>query len=334
MLLRQWRLVLALSESRMGLTIPELGERTGCSRSTVYRDLSLLAEAGAPIASHVVGGIARQRLLRPAELPSVGLNALQIAALHLARAELEPIAGTSLVAELDSLLAKLRPPERQTSFRFATHAAGQPGIVGAIERARERSLRARIEYRAASRGGRPSIIHIEPLLLNVAGSEPYVRAYCVERQAERTYKVRRIVRVDLTDERASYRPADAPENAFRHSVKAWTGDLTTVRVRLDSEAAWLASEYPLVADQNTRPAERGAVIVEAQVSGVIEAARWVLSWGGSAEALEPPSLRETVRAEVARALQKYDGPGPAKAARRKSTNGEPGRLTRRGTAGA
>jgi predicted DNA-binding transcriptional regulator YafY len=69
MLLRQWRLVLALSESRMGLTIPELGDRTGCSRSTVYRDLSLLAEAGAPIASHVVGGVARQRLLRPAELP-------------------------------------------------------------------------------------------------------------------------------------------------------------------------------------------------------------------------------------------------------------------------
>lgn len=332
-LLRQWRLLLALNASQRGLTVPQLERETETSRSTVYRDLADLTAAGAPITSERINGEARHRLLRKQELPEIGFSALQIAALHLARTALEPLAGTGIVSELDELLASLRPPKRQTSFRFPEPPPGRPDVLKAIERAQQGRRRARIEYRAASRGGKATRVHIEPLLLNVADSEPYVRAYCVERGAERTYKVRRIAAVHVTDEPATYRPPEPPERAFENSIKVWTGEPTRVAVKLDASVAWLAEEYPLVANQTITTLPDEAARIEARVSGILEAARWVLGWGGAAEALEPMSLRRAVRDELAAALGKYDKPGPAKGGRKRTTEERSDRLKQAGTGG-
>ncbi|MEY4549339.1 MAG: hypothetical protein RL685_5534, partial [Pseudomonadota bacterium] len=116
---RQWRLVQELNGSRMGLSIQRLQDATESSRSTVYRDLELLRQAGVPIEPVTLNGEARYRMLRPLELPGLGLNALQLSALHLARSELQGLAGAGFVSELDALLARCGPPERQLRFRFA-----------------------------------------------------------------------------------------------------------------------------------------------------------------------------------------------------------------------
>jgi predicted DNA-binding transcriptional regulator YafY len=310
LLARQWQLVQVLHASRLGLRIDKLQEETDSSRATVYRDLALLQEAGVPIERQTVNGEVRYRMLRPSELPGIGLTALQISALHLARTELEPLSGTGLVSELDALLARCRPPEKQPSFHFAERATDASGdrheVLRGIERALRSRCRARIEYRAASRGGKHSVLLVEPLLVSVSNGDPYLRAYCVERDAERTYKLARITRLELTKDATTYAPAEPPARAFEHSAKVWSGRPGVVKVRLDPDVAWLANEYPLVRGQR----------VEANVSGIVEAMRWVLSWGGAAEALEPPELREATRAELLQAIAKYEGPGVARAKRR------------------
>jgi proteasome accessory factor C len=319
-LVRQWRLVHTLDAHRYGLGTERLQRELGVGRATVYRDLAVLQEAGVPLERQTVNGEVRYRLLRPSELPAIGLSALQISALHLARAELESLAGTGLVGELDTLLARCRPPDQQQTFRFAERARsptqGRSEIMKGIERALRARCRARIEYRAASRGGSSSVLHVEPLLVNVADGDPYLRAYCVERSSERTYKLARITRIELTRDPATHASADGPERAFEHSVKAWNGKPTLVKVRLDTAVAWLADEYPLIKGQSVDAAADGSVTVAAQVSGTVEAMRWVLGWGGAAEALSPPELREATRAELAKAAAKYDGPGVARAKRR------------------
>jgi predicted DNA-binding transcriptional regulator YafY len=327
MLTRQWQLLLAIQGSRAGIRVARLVEETGLSRPTVYRYLDLLEKAGVPFAIETRNGERHYRFLRSSELPPMGFNALQIAALHLARQQLQPLAGAALVGELDEFLQKLRPNEPQQSFRFAGRPAGRPEILKTVERALRYGRRARIEYRAASRNGASTSVHIEPLLLNVAEGEPYLRAYCVERSAERTYKVARIAQVELTEERSTYRPERAPGEAFAHSVKAWSGEVSTVRIKLDPEVAWRAQEYPLVPDQKLGTIRDGSVVVEARVAGIVEATRWVLSWGGAAEALEPAELRSATRAELAKALRKYDRPGPAKAVKRRTTERATTRLT-------
>jgi len=322
MLVRQWQIVRALSSKRQGLTIAEIEAETGYSRSTVYRDLKVLREAGVPLTSESRSGATRTRLLVQAELPAIGLSALQITALHLARRALEPLAGTGYVTELDQLLHKLQPPEHQQTLRFGKRAAGRPQILETVERAMHSRRRARLDYRAASRNGAVTTIHVEPLLLNVADRDPYLRAYCVERGAERTYKIARIVAAELTETPFSHSPSKPAESAFEHSVKAWTGEPTVVKVRLDPAVAWLAPEFPLVPAQHTVAQPDGGVVIEARVAGIVEASRWVLSWGGAAEALEPEALRERTRSELAKALGHYEGPGPVKARPGKSTRAE------------
>jgi predicted DNA-binding transcriptional regulator YafY len=322
MLIRQWEILRALSANRHGLTISQIEKETEYSRATVYRDLKLLREVGIPMTSETKGGVTRTRLLNQAELPAVGLNALQITAIHLARRELESLAGTDLVAELDALLRRLKPPEAQQTMRFGIQPKSHPRVLKTVEQALRRKKRVHLQYRAASRDGVVSAVHVEPLLLSVADREPYLLAYCVERRAERTYKIARIVTAELTEAPCSYRPSTPPDRAFEQSVKAWTGEPTTVRVKLNAEVAWFAPEYPLVQGQHLQAQADGSVVVEARVAGIVEASRWVLSWGGAAEALDPPELRERTRSELARALANYDKPGPAKARRRKSTGAQ------------
>jgi proteasome accessory factor C len=329
-LARQWQALAAISQSRRGLSISDLMALTGMSKQTVYRDLKILIENGIPLCEES----GRYRLLSERELPPLGFNALQIASLQLARQQLAPLQGTPVVVELDRLLSKLREPLQQT-FRFAPphKLAPNPSIIKTIERAQRYKKRAAIEYRAASRGGAATTVRIEPLLLNVADGDPYVVAYCVERQQERTYKLTRIIQVTLTEERATYKPKTEPAKAFAHSIKAWSGDPQRVRIRLDPSVAWLAREYPLPG-QTEVEAEDGSVTVEATVAGLVEARRCILAWGRNAEVLAPKELRKAVRDELAAALGRYDGPGPARergqaqlGPSEKSTKGARGSLT-------
>ncbi|MEO6600109.1 MAG: WYL domain-containing protein [Polyangiaceae bacterium] len=329
MLTRQWQLLLAIQGSRSGIRVATLVEQTGISRATVYRDLETLLDLGVPLHAFTTNGEQRYRFLRPSELPPMSPSALQVAALRLARAELQPLAGAALVRDLDAFLERLRPSAPQQAFRFAARPAGHPEVLKTVERALRYGRRARIEYRAATHNGAVTAVHIEPLLLNVAEGVPYLRAFCVERGAERTYKVSRIARVELTDEPSTYKPPGPPSEAFAHSVKAWSGETVTVKIKLDPTVAWRAHEYPLVPDQKLETKHDGSVIVQARVAGIVEATRWVLSWGSAAEALEPAELRGAARQELAKALGKYDGPGPVKAAAggRKTTERATRRLT-------
>lgn len=332
MLLRQWQIVRALCGVKRGLTVAQLMARTEGSRATVFRDLEDLREAGVPITSEGREG-GRHRLLTPMELPETGLTALQIAALFLARSELEPLAGTDLVDELDALLAKFRAPERQQTLRFAEVPPGRPRILKVIDGALKSRRRLRMAYRAASHGGIADILIIEPLLVSVARGEPYLRAYCVERDAERTYKLARIDELTFTEQRSTYRRTRTAADPYAHAVKIWSAEPSLVRVRLAPSVAWLANEYRLPAQRLVAEPD-GSIVVEAQVAGLTETQRWVLGWGGAAEAVHPPQLREAVRADLAKALRMYEAPGPAKTRSAKSstrrerglTKGEIGRV--------
>lgn len=334
-LVRQWELIRTLGSKHYGLTIRQLLELTGRSKATLYRDLDTLRDAGVPLTTSTSSGEARYRLLRGAELPARDLTTLQIAALHLARAQLEPVAGAAFVEELDMLLSKLRPVDPQESFQFASaRTSGHLRAVKLVEQAIQTKRRARMEYRSVSRRGRTSVVHVEPYFLRVADGETYFRGWCIERGAERTYKLARVGEITLTDEPATHSYEKSPGRAFSRAIKAWVGEPTSVKIGIDREVAWLADEYPLVADQRVVKRRDGGIVIEAEVAGIVEAAKWVLSWGGVAEALEPASLRSSVQSELTKALTKYGKPGPAKTKPPSEVRRSTGRLTKGKTARA
>jgi predicted DNA-binding transcriptional regulator YafY len=329
---RQFRIVLELHRHAAGLSSEKLAQRIGVSRATINRDLELLRRrVGLSIERVRKTGEIWHRL-RDLSLASVSATPLQVAALRLAREALAPLVGTALVGQLDALLSLL-PSEAASLPRL--DIVGKPQrstarIVRAIDLAMHEGRQLEILARIAARGGEERRYVLDPLLLRVVDDDLYLFAWSHERKATRTFKVARIRQAITRDERADSHADLVPEEAFRGAVKAWSGELTRVRVRIRPDRAWLVDEYPLVADQTVVRAPDGSAIITAEVAGLVEPVRWVLSWGRNAEALEPRALRDAVAEELGHALRGYApnqvrspkvserGPGPSSPRRRLS----------------
>lgn len=304
---RQFRIVLELAQHAQGLTSEKLAQRLGASRATINRDLNLLRRSvGLPIARIRRTGEVWHRL-RELPLASLSPTPLQVAALRLARSALTPLHGTALVGQLDALLALLPtapPPPRGLAVAEKRQRI-MAGIVATIDHSMRAERSIEILVRVAAHGGEQRRYVLDPLLLRMVADDLYLFAWSHERRGARTFKVARIQEAMMRDEAAMAHPDLNAEEAFNGAVKAWSGSLTAVRVRLRPEVAWLVDEYPLVAGQRVVREQDGGVVVGADVAGLVEALRWVLSWGRNAEVLEPGALRRAVVDELTKALTGY-----------------------------
>jgi len=309
--IRQWGLVRELQGLRSGLRTVDLAERLGVSRATVDRDLDELRRAGFPLERNSINGEVRHRYKGEA-LPPLTLTHTQAVALRMARAQLAPFEGTDIVRELDGLLSKLSSDQpTDNAHTVAAHVsqaprhAVDPRTLHAIERALLGHRQLELRYRAASRSGQEMLYTIDPLRLRWVGDHLYLCAYVPERGDARKFKVIRIVAAKVLRTPAQHHPEWTDDRLFKHAVKIWNGEPVDVSVRLSPEVAHLAAEYPLIPDQRIDSRPDGSALVHAHVAGLVEARRWVLSWGGSAEAVAPPALREAIRDDLETALQRY-----------------------------
>ena len=303
---RYFRLVVALHAHRRGASSRHLAEELGVSRPTIDRDLKALREqVGVPIDRETVNGETRH-VLRDLPITTISATPLQAGALRIARNALEPLAGTELVDQLDTILSLMptAPAEAPQLDIPRPRSRTRAAIVRTLETGMRERKRVRIDVRVASRGGALESYVVEPTTLRVADDDLYMLCWAVERDAYRTFKVSRIQRAIALDEPASVRPPPA-EDGFRSSVKAWSGQPTDVVIRLAPRVAHFVEEYPLVADQRVARLEDGSVRLEATVAGIIEVSRWVLSWGASAEVLSPEPLRQLLFEEHRRAAEAY-----------------------------
>ncbi|MFW6087731.1 MAG: helix-turn-helix transcriptional regulator [Myxococcota bacterium] len=305
MLLRQWSIVQALTGQRRGKTAGALQRELGIPRATLYRDLKHLREAGVPLRQHQLNGEVRYALDAP-PLPALAPDALELAALRLARASLAPLEGTALVDRLDALLQRWQEqPAPPAGVVRSRDRAGRssPHVLERIEAALRQGRQLELEYRSGE-AERPSHRTVDPAELRLAGEQVYLLAWDHERSDWRTFKVVRIRNARVRAEPASRRPGPSLD----HAVRVWDAPSVDVTVRLDPGVADRAAEWPLHPDQRLAPQPDGSVLVHARVAGTVEASRWVLSWGGAAEALAPSDLRHRVRTELATALGHYARP--------------------------
>lgn len=319
---RQLRLLRVLGEHRGGLSSQKLAERLKVSRPTVDRDLKALRDhVGIAIARKRVTGEVRH-VLEGAPL-ALAATPTERAALQLAYHALASLTGTTARGALGALSEELATEAKQhVRVRPPHREPIAPNVLASLERAMQAGRRVRVRARVAKHGGRPTTYHLDPLAIRSSGLDPYLDAWAVERGALRTFKIARIEEVEVLAERSDEHPDVDLDALFASAVKTWQGDETRVRVRIASEAAWSVREYPLVAGQLVFHEPNGAVIVEADVAGLVEVSRWVLSWGRHAEVLEPAALRERVREELSVALARYGGAAEGEVRSRKVSGGD------------
>jgi proteasome accessory factor B len=102
-------------------------------------------------------------------------------------------------------------------------------------------------------------------------------------------------------------PADyKPEQITEGSFGLFRGKETTrVRVRFDEKVARYVQRRMWHPTQRFKKLPGGGVEMTMDVRGTVEIVSWVLGFGGTAEVMEPASLRADVAADAERAAARY-----------------------------
>jgi predicted DNA-binding transcriptional regulator YafY len=281
---------------------------------TIYRDIAALGEAGVPITGEAGVGYS---LVRSYHLPPVMLTADEAAALFVGAEMVRQFTDASLSAPMDAALDKLRavlPRDRQEHVErlarqtvvmrragsVATDPASQPWLL-AVQRGVAQRRVLRLNYRGARRE-EDTQREVEPLGVVYYGGAWYLVAWCRLRADFRHFRIDRILRLEMLPDAITNRP----DFSLAAHMQEQMARQETLPARI-----WFSKRV-----QTRARSESFATLVEEQVrDGGAEfslytfchewLARWILSFGADAEAIDPPRLRELVRAGAEAALARH-----------------------------
>ncbi len=294
-----------------GLSVVDLARLCGVNRRTIYRDLDILSESGAPIWQHN----GKYGIDRNAYLATIRLNLNEAVALFFAARLLSHHSdehNPHIVSALDQLAAGL--PDQTIAGHIARLAnlvrerPPSPRYVEILERltrawADRRMVR--IRYRAPNR---PTTERdIAPYFLEVVRMTPglYVIGYDRLRNDVRTFKVERIEYAELLDEHYHIPEGFDP---YDHLARAWavmSEAEVTIHLRFTPQVAPRIRENRWHHSQQLIDNADGGCDLHLTVGGIREILSWVLSWGADVEVLAPAELRNEVINHARQMLASY-----------------------------
>ncbi|MDQ4040605.1 MAG: WYL domain-containing protein [Actinomycetota bacterium] len=231
---------------------------------------------------------------QPARLLPIEAKAL-VAAIDLIG---EHLSEDALTAARAKIVKALGHDPVDEGLQVAMGGGDDPEMAQLVSRAIDRKRLLEIEYYKENED-LFSTRRIEPYALMNGRDGWYLAAYDPAKEDVRHFRLDRIKRAELCDERFEPRPEVDPAA----SIDGWlrTGEIeASQRARLwisPERARWKREERPVVAELAD-----GAVIVEVGFKGVDWLVRDVLKEAGDAVVLHPPEAREAVREAAGRLL--------------------------------
>ncbi len=275
------------------------------SEKRLYDDLNELNAANIPI---VYNGSGYSFLNRPTSF-LIGLTIDETLALWLAASMLRRRRGDVFTPTLNSASTKLLdtlPPEVATRI---TELAGKV-VVASVESANDISELLQALNGAIADRSRLSIVYytysrndvseraVDPYGVFHHGNSWYLVAYCHNRNEIRTFRVNRIRSLERMDDLFEY-PENFSINEYLEGTwGVFSGEEVTIRLLFSRKLAPLIEETIWHSDQKIEKLDDGSVLLTAQVRGMLDIRRWVMSWGDGVTVLEPVELREEIAAHA------------------------------------
>ena len=321
---RQWKILQLLEASRNGCTIQQLLAETEISDKkvsdkTIRRDLKLLQTVFDVTENTGQRGIKRWHMKPFAE--QLGFNLTELLSLHFSQQFLEPLVGTPFWHGNRSVFLKIRGAlgdnairyiEKLTAGVYATcigvsnyQTRGQ--MIDQLLVAIEDHKVTLITYQSMQ-ATEPVEQEVYPLGMVHHRGSLYLIAWSSRRSEVRNYKVDRIDEAAVQNLQYTV-PADFDlADWLSKSFGVWRSgseDLQTIRIHFARSAARYVQESTWHETQQLFPQPDGTVIAEFQLPDIEEILKWILSFGSSATALEPPALVEQINEELQQMLQAY-----------------------------
>ena len=288
--------------------IEDVAARAGVDRETLLKDLSALSDrfddpAGFVEAVQIMIGpdefeLRSAHFLRPMRLTLAELGALDLGLAMLASerpAEERPVIDGAR-ERLRGAIA--RAPDESIGEELmlaATSTPADPAIMASLRQAYSERRRARILYRKAA-APEPDERTVCPFAILHATGKWYVIGHCEEQDGLRVFRVDRIERVTLQDQRYEL-PEGFTVDQVLEDHRAFIGEpAARVRIRYAASIArWIAERAGKELDN------KGCLVMDHPLGDPEWAVRHVLQYGPEAEVLEPPEVRDRLR-DVLRGL--------------------------------
>lgn len=282
------------------VTAPYLAEKFEVSRRTIQRDLEALSLAGIPLVTTqgAGGGVS---IMEGYKMDRTLLTTADMQAILAGLRSLDSVSGTNRYAQLMDKLAPgsagLLPGDGHILIDLAAWDKG--AIAPKIETIHQAIAAGRtLTFRYFAPGG-ASERRVEPYHLVFHWSSWYVWGWCRLRQDFRLFKCGRMA--DLTlGEPFEKRPAPLPD----FSLGSANGEPCQVRAIVRPEHQWRLLES--FGPESYCRQEDGRLLFSYQFADPMDAVRWIISFGGDAELLEPKALRREIAAFARKILEKHD----------------------------
>jgi predicted DNA-binding transcriptional regulator YafY len=296
--------LIMLLQRQPNQTAAQLAQALDVSVRTVQRYMTMLDEMGIPIYAErgPYGGYA---LVRGYKMPPLVFTPQEAVAVYLGATFLEQVwgrlyqeAARGALAKLDNVLPDEQRREvawaRQTLLAIGMHQAdpnrSAPHLEKLWEAVHERR-RIRMLYRGRNQP-EPLQRDFDPYVLIHGWGRQYCLGYCHLRQAIRSFRVDRMLKLDLLEQSFEI-PADFDLKAYVVS-QPYFQSRVNVRLYFAPEAALQAldnqAQWDTVGEQPD-----GSIIVTFAIPELEAAANIIMNYGYLAVILEPEELRELVR---------------------------------------
>lgn len=297
--------------------LQSLAKETGVSVKTVRRDIEQLRSLGIPIEDRNGQHNAKNYYLDATAIP-LRFKYDEATALLWCCESLRSLDGTSWGASIQEAVEKIRTAIGPRDRRYVEHMESRMHRTQTVGDYRDRSdvvdaLTLGIEdcratfvtYHSAS-STEPVTYDIHPYALAEHRGTLYVVGFSCHHNEVRIWKVDRMLAAEATQVPfARSRDFDAKQH-FEGAFAVVTGvEATTVRVRFTGTAARYVQEKRMHASQQTELLASGVAEVTFQLTSTFEIKSWILSFGSSAQVLEPESLRQEVIQELQAASENY-----------------------------
>lgn len=286
-----------------GLPVEEVAKALGITKESLLEELELLTMVGRPpfqpddyIDIYVDEGKVyvdlHQRLSRPPRLTASEGVALAAAAELLRPAAADALA--SALKKLERVLPEAARARYQQMGRQLDLTLEAPEGLSTLSHAIVENREVTFDYFSAGRG-ETEHRRVQPHEVFSHRGQWYLNAFCLTRQENRLFRLDRINQVAATEQR--FEPPQGPSN---RPLPTPMSEGSEIRVRFSADAAPYARERFGSAAQWVG---NGELEVNVPFDSTRWLARWVMSFGGEAQVLEPASAREAVAQAAAASVK-------------------------------
>ena len=296
----------------------DLAHTLGVSVRSLHRYIGMLDEMGIPVYSErgPYGGFS---LVRGYKMPPLVFAPEEAVAIYLGTSLVREMWGQLYAEAAQGALAKLDnvlPEEQRNEVAWARrsvvaaglHRAHLDTVTPVLEKLR-RAVREQRQVRMTYHGGSqplPHERHVDPYALVYRWGWWYVFGYCHLRNANRSFRVDRIVELALTDQ-----PFQIPAGFDIHAEVAKGLDSPApvqIRMQFAAEFAHIALENRAYWETLAHQAD-GSVIVTMTTPDLQWAASAAAAYGPVVTVLEPEALRQMMREWATAIAARYATPG-------------------------